>query len=226
MIAPYYQDNAVTIYHGNCKNILPELGQFDLLLTDPPYGINMEKGIGGAGVDGFGNKSRRKPKSYRGSWDDVAPGEYLLNKILSKAEWGTVWGANYMELPINGKWLVWDKLQTMPTYSDAELAWTNFRGVSVKMFRYNGSGLMAKEKGRVHPTQKPLALMQWCIHQADKANKAPVCSILDPFAGSCTTARAAKDLGRKCVCIEREEAYCEIGAKRMQQEVFDFGAGE
>jgi DNA modification methylase len=112
---------------------------------------------------------------------------------------------------------VWDKEQTMPSYSDAELAWTSLSGVAVKMLRYSGNGLLAKEKDRVHPTQKPLALMTWCISLAGDTAQ----TILDPFAGSCTTGRAAKDLGRKCVCIEREERYCEIGARRMSQEVFD-----
>ena len=75
------------------------------------------------------------------------------------------------------------------------------------------------ERKRMHPTQKPLTL----IHQIVDVSTNQGDTILDPFAGSCTTGRAAKDLGRKCVCIEREERYCEIGAERMRQEVFDFG---
>ena len=102
----------------------------------------------------------------------------------------------------------------MPTFSNAELAWTRLPGVSVKMFRYCGAGLCAKERERFHPTQKPLALITWCLSLAPDAQ-----TILDPFAGSGTTGRAAKDLGRKCVMIEREEKYAEIAAKRMAQEV-------
>jgi DNA modification methylase len=116
------------------------------------------------------------------------------------------------------KWLVWDKEQTMPTYSDAELAWTTLDGVAVKMLRYSGNGLLAAEKERWHPTQKPLSLMTWCIRLAGDVQ-----TILDPFAGSGTTGRAAKDLGRKAVLIEREEHYCEIAARRMRQGVLDFG---
>jgi DNA modification methylase len=93
------------------------------------------------------------------------------------------------------------------------LAWCNLP-TPAKVFRF-GIHRHNHTKGGGHPTEKPLALMTWCIGLAGDVQ-----TILDPFAGSCTTARAAKDLGRKCVCIEREEKYCEIGAKRMSQEVF------
>lgn len=127
-----------------------------------------------------------------------------------------MWGGNYYSdvLTQRAKWLVWDKAQTMPSYSDAELAWTTLDGVAVKMLRYSGNGILAVEKDRCHPTQKPLALMNWCIGLAGDVQ-----TILDPFAGSGTTGRAAKDLGRKAVLIEREERYCAIAARRMLQEV-------
>ena len=105
----------------------------------------------------------------------------------------------------------------MPSYSDAELAWTSLRLSTVKMFRYCGNGFQAKEKERVHPTQKPVALFGWCLEL-----EAPVKSVIDPFAGSGTTGRACKDRGIKCTLIEREESYCEIAARRCQQEVLNF----
>lgn len=108
------------------------------------------------------------------------------------------------------KWLVWDKQNTMPTFSDCELAWTTLDGVSVKKFTFSWKGVAVK----FHPTEKPVDLMSWCIILAKDIN-----TILDPFAGSGTTGRAAKDLKRQCVLIEREEKYCEIAAKRMAQEV-------
>ena len=93
-------------------------------------------------------------------------------------------------------------------FSDGELAWTS-RSAALREFTKCPKGM---NKG--HPCEKPLELISWCIQQAD-----PVATILDPFAGSGTTGRAAKDLGRKAVLIEREERYCEIAAKRMAQEV-------
>lgn len=217
---PYYQDNAVTLYLGDCREIVPNLGRFDLLLTDPPYGIKQDIGMGGGGYDGFGNGIKRAPKIYAGGWDSERPESSTFDLLLKSANTHIIWGGNYFadSLPVQSKWLVWDKEQTMPTYSDAELAWTTLSGVAVKMFRYCGAALMAKEQGREHPTQKPLALMTWCLTiSGDDAR-----TVLDPFAGSGTTGRACKDLGRKCVMIEREERYCEIAARRMGQEVFSF----
>lgn len=218
---PYFRDSAVTIYHGDCREIVPTMGRFDLLLTDPPYGIKQDSGMGGGGCDGFGCGKKRTPKAYAGGWDDTTPDADLMRVCLNACRTHIVWGGNYLSsmLPQKPKWLVWDKEQTMPTYSDAELAWTTLQGVAVKMLRYNGSGLMAKEKGREHPTQKPLNLMLWCIGLAGDVQ-----TILDPFAGSGTTGRAAKDLGRKAVLIEREERYCEIAARRMSQGVLNFTA--
>ena len=216
MVKPYYQDSAVTIFCGDCREIVPGLGRFDLLLTDPPYGIGRDRGMGGKGKAGL---CPRKPKRYEGGWDNERPVDALL-LALGAAATCIVWGGNYYTdvLPQRAKWLVWDKEQTMPSYSDAELAWTTLDGVAVKMLRYSGNGLLAREKTRVHPTQKPLALMLWCIGLAGDVQ-----TILDPFAGSGTTGRAAKDLGRKAVLIEREERYCEIAASRMAQGVLDFG---
>jgi DNA modification methylase len=216
---PYYQDSAVTLYLGDCREIVPTLGRFDLLLTDPPYGIKQDRGANAGGVDGFGNNIKRAPKQYAGGWDNERPDKATFDAILAAADVGIIWGGQYFAdiVPTGRKWLVWDKCQTMPTYSDAELAWTSMPGVALKMFEYNGSGLMAVERDREHPTQKPLALMRWCLELAgDDAQ-----TVLDPFAGSGTTGRACKDLGRKCVMIEREERYCEIAARRMGQEVLN-----
>ena len=226
-MTPYYQDSAVTLYHGDCREIVPQLGRFDLLLTDPPYGIKKDEGIGGRGVDGFGGRYPRThrgryPRTHRkyaGGWDSTRPDAELLALVVAAADAHIIWGGNYFSdlLPVQSKWLVWDKEQTMPTYSDAELAWTTLSGVAVKMFRYCGSGLMAVEKERWHPTQKPLALIAWCLSKAPEAK-----TVLDPFAGSGTTGRACKDRGIKCTLIEREESYCEIAARRCQQEVLNF----
>lgn len=213
---PYYQDDWVTIYHCDCREILPGLPIHDLLLTDPPYGIGRDKGMGGGGG---GLTGRRSPRRYSGDWDSVRPSSEALAVALSSARVHIVWGGNYFAgtLPQASKWLVWDKEQTMPGYSDAELAWTTLPGVAVKMFRYSGNGLVAKDKDRWHPTQKPLSLILWCMGLANFQ------TVIDPFMGSGTTLRAAKDLNRKAIGIEIDERYCEIAAKRMGQEVFNFG---
>jgi DNA modification methylase len=105
----------------------------------------------------------------------------------------------------------------MPTFGDGEIARTNLQRKSIKKYTLQWNGLLGKENTRDHPTQKPLALMKWCITLAGDVQ-----TILDPFMGSGTTLRAAKDLGRKAVGCEMEERYCEISANRCRQEVLNF----
>lgn len=211
---PYYQDSAVTIYHGDCRQIVPELGSFDLLLTDPPYGVKRDKGFGGFG--GFGKPIPRR-QFESDNWDSSRPDNSLFAIILAAAPLAIIWGGNFFAdiLPQSTHWIFWDKLQTMPTFGDGEIAWTNSSRKSIKKVTVEWNGLLGKEKTRHHATQKPLSLITWCIENYSKASE----TILDPFAGSGTTGRAAKDLRRKAVLIELEEKYCEIAAQRMCQEV-------
>lgn len=203
---PYYQDDACTIYHGDCREILPGLEMVDLVLTDPPYGIKrFEKGIGMG--DRFVNKSD-------GCFNNDKPDKEFLNLILKIGKHSIIWGYNNLELPISEYFLVWEKRQPLENFADAELAYTDLI-VPAKIFRYGIHKHTATKPVTGHPTQKPLSLFIWCIG-LDKSNPQ---TILDPFMGSGTTLRAAKDLRRKAIGIEIEEKYCEIAAKRLAQEV-------
>lgn len=137
-----------------------------------------------------------------------------------------LWGAiHYSDrLPRSTSWLVWDKRDGVASddNADAEIAWTSVGG-PVRLYRHLWKGLcrageenISIQGGKIHPFQKPAALMRWCIN----FTSAP--TILDPFMGSGTTLVAAKNLGRRAIGIEIEEHYCEIAAKRLSQEVFDF----
>jgi len=215
-MTPYYQDDFVTLYNCDCREIVPTLGRFDLLLTDPPYGINADKKRADTGR----NKHIRQRDYGETNWDEKPIEWTLIRGFIDLAAKSCVWGGNYYPVPPSSSWLVWDKETGENLYADCELAWTNYGGaVRIKHHKWHGF-LRKNNERRDHPTQKPLALMTWCIQLAGDDVKI----ILDPFAGSGTTGRAAKDLQRKCVLIEREERYCEIAAKRMLQEVFDFGA--
>lgn len=202
----YYQDQHITLYHGDCREILPTLGRFDLLLTDPPYGI---------GKDGqkpsTGGHGGRKAYDLLG-WDAERPAPWVLMMMLEHAEKHIIWGGNYFAdvLPPTGKWLVWDKGQRI-NQSDGELAYTSMGG-ALRICTMNRFELMLD--GAEHPTQKPLKLIKWSIEQAGEVK-----TVVDPYAGSGTTGRAAKDMGMQCVMIEKEEQYCEVAAKRMAQEV-------
>jgi DNA modification methylase len=203
-VTPYYQDDAVTIYHGDCREIVPTLGRFDLLLTDPPYGVGEH-----------GGKARTRgvkaPNHFSGGWDNERPTQDVFNLLRDHTEIQIIFGGNYFSdmLPVSRCWLYWRKLMG-GDFADGELVWTSMDAVVREFTKPN--------KGKnYHPTQKPLSLMTWCIGLAGEVH-----TILDPFAGSGTTGRAAKDLGRKAVLIEREERYCEIAARRMAQDVLPF----
>lgn len=211
---PYYEDDAVTIYHGDCRDILPTLTPVDLLLTDPPYGI-------GAPSHPFGIEPSAPVKRYTDEWDKKPVSHDLLDACRAVGKHQIIFGGNFFELPPSSCWLVWDKDNGSNPYADAELAWTNLEK-AVRLTRWRWQGMLQQLGGdrkeqRIHPTQKPLAVMRWAIEQAPSDVK----TILDPFMGSGTTLRAAKDLGRKAIGIEIEEKYCKIAAKRMAQSVMD-----
>lgn len=215
---PYYQDASCTIYHADCRLVLPTLEPADLLLTDPPYGIGEARKP---------NKSRSKlttSKDYGvAAWDDEPPPEWLIGLMLERARWAVIFGGNYFPLPPASCWLVWDKENGENDFADCELAWTNLKK-AVRRKRYRWHGMLQEDQSnretRVHPTQKPLQVMTWALSQAPE----DVQTVLDPFMGSGTTLRAAKDLGKRAIGIEREEKYCEAAAKRLAQETLALGA--
>ena len=198
----------VELILGDCLEVLPTLGRFDAVVTDQPYGIGQGSGMGGGGIRLAGDPSRYE----NGDWDIHRPSAEVFRLMLLRADLHIIWGGNYFTdlVPQAGKWLFWDKCQTMPSYSDGELAWTTLPGDAVKQFTYNGNGMQAKEKGRVHPTQKPEGVMKWCLGFMPDAQ-----TILDPFMGSGTTGVAAVKLGRKFTGIEIDPGYFDIACRRI-----------
>jgi DNA modification methylase len=223
---PYYEHAGITIYHGDCEAIAPSLEQFGLLLTDPPYGIGAaRKKFGGHGVKQHKTGLAKGKCIYKrdygdAGWDDVPCSNELLTLNRNICDEAIIWGGNYFTLPPTKSWLVWDKLRGDTDFADGEMAWCSVDR-AMRIFRYRWNGFLVDSTStddRLHPTQKPLALMKWCIAQAGDG----VHSILDPFMGSGTTLVASKAFGIRAVGIEREEAYCEIAAKRLSQSVFNF----
>lgn len=216
MIEPYYDRDGITIYNADCREVMPQLGTFDLLLTDPPYGIgadNRKKIL-----------SRGKccnPKDYgETGWDKKPPNPDLIKQIRQIATKQIIWGGNYFVVPPSQCWLVWDK-ENSGDFADCELAWTNLKK-AVRKFKWKWNGMIqeqmgAKKEQRVHPTQKPLMLMRWCLSLVPDAQ-----TVIDPFMGSGTTLVAARVEGRQAVGIELNEKYCESAAKRLRQNVFAF----
>lgn len=218
MTTPYYSDGDRTIYHGDCREILPAL-EFDVIVSDPPYGINLDtdySSLSGS-ADFNARKGHYRGKSYPPIVGDDAP--------FDPAEWidlgvpCAMFGANHYapRLIDGGTWHVWDKRDGLNSnmMSDFETWWTSYGSGPSRIFRHKWLGYMrASEVGdHFHPSQKPVALLRHIL------TAAPPGTILDPFMGSGTTLRASKDLGRKAIGIEIEERYCEIAAKRLAQEV-------
>lgn len=206
---PYYEDSAVKIYLGDCREILPqlEIEPTTAVVTDPPYGIDYGRAGGFSASHGWG------PWRENVSWDQKRPDKSIFDLLRSISNVQVVWGGNYFTdyLPPSMGWLIWDKGQRNFSLADCELAWTSLERAA-RIFDYpRGRALL---DGKQHPTQKPVALMVWCLNYIGNRQ-----FILDPFMGSGTTLRAAKDLGRKAIGIEICEVYCEIAAKRMAQEV-------
>jgi site-specific DNA-methyltransferase (adenine-specific) len=216
-----YKDGAcgcrdgITLVHGDCREVLAEIqsDEIDLVLTDPPYGINHP-----TNYNERGRSCLAKARNYHPVFDDdkhFDPSPYI--------KWPSIlWGANYYasKLPDCSGWLVWDKERPDDLdQATCELAWSNvIKGA--RRFKFQWHGMLRDGNDELyHPTQKPVALMKWCMQLRWTIN---LKSILDPFSGSGTTLRAAKDLGRRAIGIEIEERYCEIAAKRLQQEVLAF----
>lgn len=207
---PYYEDDYVRIYHGDCREILPSVLKVDLILTDPPYGIlGGSKSIGGSNIV--------KVNEYKIDWDDEPVAQDLLWQLRELSRDQVIWGFNHFAhwLPQTKSILIWDKKCQNgwnDTFSDAELAWMS-RG-KCRVYRHLWVGALRNGNRHGHPTEKPEELFRFCISLFPNAQ-----TILDPFMGSGTTLRAAKDLNRKAIGIEIKERYCEIAAMRMAQEV-------
>ncbi len=202
------------IIHGDCLDYMKTLedNSIDLILTDPPYGIKPDKGFGGSrGFGGFGKPIKRR--EYDDSWDSERPPVNAFNEMLRVSKAVIIFGGNYFAdiLPQSTHWLVWDKLNTMPTFSDCELIYTNIKRKSVKKYTFQYNGLIGKEEERFHPTQKPVELIKRILR--DYAKGANV--VYDPYAGSCSISVACKSIGIPYLASEKEAKYVEIGRKRL-----------
>ena len=207
-----------TIINDDCMNILKQLPDkcVDLVLTDPPYGINISNNIG--------RRKGDKHSDYKKcDWDNEAPKKEVFNEIIRVSKNQIIWGANHFinNIPFNSScWLVWDKLFSEDvSFASCELAYTSFKSV-VKRYR------LSSQQGieRFHPTQKPLKLFEMILNDYSNGNDL----VLDCFSGSGTTAVACHNLKRRFICIEKDKDYYKKSVERLKiaqaQLRFDFGA--
>lgn len=186
---------------GDCRDILPTLPKVDAVVTDPPYGIGED---GGRFRDRKGGGHRVLPKA---GWDGARPDASVFDMLLAAGDNHIIWGGNYFAdcLPASRGWLYWNKMMG-GDFSDGELAWTSL-DQPLRSF-----ALCNKMGGKEHPTQKPAALMAWCLGFLPDAD-----TILDPFCGSGTTGVAALQAGKAFIGIEREPSYFEIACRRIRE---------
>jgi DNA modification methylase len=197
------------MYLGECEKIFRKIERFsevDAIITDPPYGIGANRQTLGNGKKTF----------HRGNldWDATRPN---IRWMLDSGKKLCVWGGNYFTdvLPPTNDWLIWHKNIANVSFSECEMAWTNF-GRQVRHLTHHWSG-----EDKRHPTMKPLRVMVWCLTYLKPDEKL----ILDPFAGSGTTGVAAVNSGKKFIGVERDEKYFDIACERIaeahkQQDMF------
>ena len=189
------------LIQADCAAVLPLLPKVDAVVTDPPYGLGKILHR----PDAIGASKWKLHSEGALLWDAVPIRN--IEQIIAAGKAAIIWGGNHYALPPMRGWLLWDKIVREFSSGHAEMAWTTL-DQPVRAFNYS-NGQLASE-GKSHPTQKPVALMEWCLGFLPDAQ-----TILDPFMGSGTTGVAAIQLGRKFIGIEREARYFEIAVKRI-----------
>jgi site-specific DNA-methyltransferase (adenine-specific) len=205
-----------TLWLGDCREILPTLLEFpegSAILTDPPYGIGFAHGgndNSGIGAGKYATKFAKK--AIIGDAEPFDPGQLLAIGVPT-----ILWGGNHFanRLPSSAAWLIWDKRAASGhtnDFADCEIAWSNLKGVA-RVFRHHWDGMMrASERGeRCHPTQKPVALMEWCLLKLPDAQV-----ILDPYMGSGTTGIACANMDRAFVGCEMDPEHFETACRRIE----------
>lgn len=189
------------IYLGDCLELMKHIPDksIDCVITDPPYGLDKSS------MQGAGKLKSRILNTSDTSWD-VAPTKEYFDEIFRISKNQVIWGGNYFYLPPTRGIVVWDKQQPFKNFSQCEYCWTSY-DTTAKLYKSD------KSFDKVHPTQKPLDLIKFCVDVFTNENDL----ILDPFLGSGTTAIAAYDLKRRYIGIEKEQKYFDIAKKRIEE---------
>ena len=200
----------IKLIHGDCLEEMPKLSGIDAVITDPPYGIGEDGGLKARYRKGDG-RTKGIEKYKHKCWDAKRPSKECFDLMRSISDVQVIWGGNYFAdlLPPTMGWLYWRKMMG-GDFSDGELAWTSEQKALREFTIHPFTGLRGG-KDRQHPTQKPVALMEWCILKLTKEGD----TILDPFMGSGTTGVACIRTNRNFIGIEKDPDYFEIAKKRI-----------
>ena len=191
------------LVQGDCRDVLPVLPKVDAVVTDPPYGLGDWNNRGT-------NADRPFDSDKTQQWDQPVDAN-LMGLVQAAGKHRIIWGANYLldHLGRSKQMLVWNKGIRKMHFNDCEIAWCSQWREASRMIDLHPSAAEPKE----HPTQKPLAVMRWCIGLLPEKSD----SILDPFMGSGTTGVAAVQMGRDFIGIEREPKYFDIACRRIEE---------
>jgi DNA modification methylase len=211
-----FLNGQIVLYNCDCLDVMRDLKdkEIDLVLTDPPYGINYGKQLKNKG-DGNGGSNKYGWKNYGcPEWDKEIPKAEVFNQFFRISKNQIIWGGNYMtdNLKPSQCWLVWDKGQRDFSLADGEMAWTSF-DKAMRIFTY--ARAKALQDGKIHPTQKPVALMAWCLNNYSQENDL----IFDGFLGSGTTAIASIRTKRRLIGCELDNEYFDKMCKRIEEEL-------
>lgn len=184
---------------------------FDLCLTDPPYGIDLANMNMGAGKSPKSSRIENRKWESK-DWDKKTPEQEIFDEIFRISKNQIIWGGNYFDLPPYKFYILWDKeIPNGLSFADCELAWTSY-DKAPRIFRYSA---YLDKANKLHPTQKPLKLFEYCLKIADDKEK--ISKVFDPFMGSGTTAVACASRGIEWVGTELEPDYVAIANKRLKQ---------
>lgn len=217
------QDKMNKIHNIDCLEFMKQVpdNYFDLVLTDPPYGIGMDGKVGISTAFKGSGKIVKAKEYVQKSWDKNAPSKEVFNEIIRISKHQIIFGANHFidRIPYPSScWIFWDKDNKESFFADGEMAWTNFK-TAVKIYKFRWFGClqqdMANKEKRHHPTQKPAELFKDILR--DYAVNKDKKTIFDPFMGSGTTAVACQSLGLEWCGCELEPDYVEIANKRLEK---------
>jgi len=197
----------ISIYNEDCLQALKAMAdkQFDLAIVDPPYGID-------AGNMQMGNNVKKK--WTKKDWDKNTPNKEYFDELKRISKNQIIWGGNYFELPPSKCWVIWDKNNGDSDFADGEMAWTSFnKPMRIRKQHWCGSASNWEDtKGKIHPTQKPVALYKWILENyAEKGSK-----ILDTHLGSGSIAIACWDMGYDLTAYEVDKEYYDNACKRLE----------
>jgi site-specific DNA-methyltransferase (adenine-specific) len=211
----------IVLFNGDCLDVMRNLKdkEINLVLTDPPYGLSYDKAAAKRSGKQYGKAAAQATKFHSTNWD-ILPDQKIFNELLRISKNQIIFGAEHLclMLPKSRGWIVWDKNTGENNFSDCELAWTSF-DKPIRKFFYTWNGMIQQNMGdkevRIHPTQKPTGLMNWCILNNSKENDL----IFDGFLGSGTTAISSIRTKRRLIGCELDNEYFDKMCKRIEEEL-------